>query len=97
MESQLLATFGKDPLRLHLNAGGFYDARPANAEHGWRASALAPDRAVYHPSLGPRFSRRADVVASWPEGEVDELPLLSKRDVAAQLFDRIEKLLRGRA
>ena len=33
----------------------------------------------------------------WPEGEVEQLPLLSKRDVAAQLFDRIEKLLRGRA
>ena len=41
VESQLLATFGDDPLRLHLNAGGFYDARPADAEHGWRASALA--------------------------------------------------------
>ena len=41
VESQLLATFGEDDLRLHLNAGGFYDARPADAEHGWRASALA--------------------------------------------------------
>ena len=41
VESQLLATFGKDPARLHLNAGGFYDARPADAQHGWRASALA--------------------------------------------------------
>ncbi len=41
VESQLLGTFGKDPLRLHLNAGGFYDARPRDAEHGWRASALA--------------------------------------------------------
>ena len=36
VESQLLGTFGKDPFRLHLNAGGFYDARPADAEHGWR-------------------------------------------------------------
>ncbi len=41
VESQLLATFGEDALLLHLNAGGFYDARPADAEHGWRASALA--------------------------------------------------------
>jgi hypothetical protein len=40
-ESQLVATFGQKPFRLHLNAGGFYDARPADAERGWRASALA--------------------------------------------------------
>jgi len=33
----------------------------------------------------------------WPGGDVEELPLLSKREVAAQLFDRIEKLLRGRS
>ena len=41
VESQLLATFEEDDLRLHLNAGGFYDDRPADVEHGWRASALA--------------------------------------------------------
>ena len=41
VESQLLATFGENALRLHLNAGGFYDARPTNAEHGWRASVLS--------------------------------------------------------
>lgn len=29
----------------------------------------------------------------WPEGEVEELPLMSKGDVASQLLDRIEKLL----
>jgi len=33
----------------------------------------------------------------WPSGDVEELPLLPKREVAAQLFDRIEKLLRERA
>jgi phosphopantothenoylcysteine decarboxylase/phosphopantothenate--cysteine ligase len=33
----------------------------------------------------------------WPGGEVEELPLLSKSAVAAQLFDRVEKLLRGRS
>jgi len=31
-----------------------------------------------------------------PGGEVEELPLLPKREVAAQLFDRIEKLARER-
>ncbi len=40
VESQLLATFGENPLRLHLNAGGFYDARPADSEYSWRASVL---------------------------------------------------------
>ena len=29
----------------------------------------------------------------WPKGEVEELPLMSKGDVASQLLDRIEKLL----
>ncbi|HPG25159.1 MAG TPA: bifunctional phosphopantothenoylcysteine decarboxylase/phosphopantothenate--cysteine ligase CoaBC [Myxococcota bacterium] len=32
----------------------------------------------------------------WPSGEVEELPLLPKSGVAAQLFDRIEKLRGGR-
>ena len=32
----------------------------------------------------------------WPGGEVEELPLLPKDEVAAQLLDRVEKLLRGR-
>jgi phosphopantothenoylcysteine decarboxylase/phosphopantothenate--cysteine ligase len=31
-----------------------------------------------------------------PDGEVEELPLLSKREVAARIFDRIEKLREGR-
>lgn len=31
-----------------------------------------------------------------PEGEVEELPLMPKRAVAAQLFDRVEKLVRER-
>jgi phosphopantothenoylcysteine decarboxylase/phosphopantothenate--cysteine ligase len=31
-----------------------------------------------------------------PDGEVEELPLLPKRDVAARIFDRIEKLREGR-
>ena len=32
----------------------------------------------------------------WPGGEVEELPLLSKAEVAAQLLDRVEKLLGDR-
>ena len=29
----------------------------------------------------------------WPGGDVEELPLMTKREVAAQLLDRAEKLL----
>ncbi|MCP4903649.1 MAG: bifunctional phosphopantothenoylcysteine decarboxylase/phosphopantothenate--cysteine ligase CoaBC [bacterium] len=35
------------------------------------------------------------VLFVWPNGEVEELPLLPKPGVAAQLFDRIEKLREG--
>jgi phosphopantothenoylcysteine decarboxylase/phosphopantothenate--cysteine ligase len=35
------------------------------------------------------------VLFVWPNGEVEELPLLPKSGVAAQLFDRIEKLREG--
>jgi phosphopantothenoylcysteine decarboxylase/phosphopantothenate--cysteine ligase len=31
------------------------------------------------------------VVFVWPDGEIEELPTLPKRDVAAQLFDRVAK------
>ena len=41
VESQLLATLRLDRYELHLNAGGFHDARSGPAESGWRASALA--------------------------------------------------------
>jgi hypothetical protein len=41
IESQLLLTKERAALLLHLNAGGFYDARPAGAESGWRSSFLA--------------------------------------------------------
>jgi len=37
------------------------------------------------------------VVFVWPEGEVEELPSLPKAEVAAQLFDRVEKLREGRS
>jgi phosphopantothenoylcysteine decarboxylase/phosphopantothenate--cysteine ligase len=36
------------------------------------------------------------VLFVWPNGELEELPLLSKQGVAAQLFDRIEKLRENR-
>jgi len=35
------------------------------------------------------------VVFVWPGGEIEELPPLSKADVAAQLIDRVEKLRAG--
>jgi phosphopantothenoylcysteine decarboxylase/phosphopantothenate--cysteine ligase len=37
------------------------------------------------------------VVLVWPGGETEELPLLPKAEVAAQLWDRIEKLREARA
>jgi hypothetical protein len=40
VESSLLATQRWQAFRLHLNAGGFYDARPAPTEKGWKAGAL---------------------------------------------------------
>lgn len=36
------------------------------------------------------------VIFVWPSGELEELPLLPKHGVAAQLFDRIEKLREAR-
>jgi phosphopantothenoylcysteine decarboxylase/phosphopantothenate--cysteine ligase len=35
------------------------------------------------------------VIFVWPGGQVEELPLMSKDQVAVQLFDRIEKLRGG--
>jgi hypothetical protein len=40
VESQLLATQRWDSFQLHLNLGGFYDARPAPIEKGWRGGLL---------------------------------------------------------
>jgi hypothetical protein len=44
VESQLLATLGHNGWLAHVNAGGFYDARPASIERGWRASTLVEFR-----------------------------------------------------
>jgi hypothetical protein len=40
VESQLLASLWRDPFRLHVNVGGFYDPRPAETEHGWRSGGV---------------------------------------------------------
>ena len=40
VESQLLATYRWDSIRIHVNAGGFSDPRGAVTETGWRASSL---------------------------------------------------------
>jgi phosphopantothenoylcysteine decarboxylase/phosphopantothenate--cysteine ligase len=37
------------------------------------------------------------VLFVWPDGQIEELPLLPKSGVAAQLFDRLEKLRAGSA
>ena len=41
VEAQLLSTFWSERFRLHINAGGFHDARVSLSEDGWRASLLA--------------------------------------------------------
>jgi hypothetical protein len=40
-QALLLTTYRDAPVRLHLNGGGFYDARPVDEELGWRAGLLA--------------------------------------------------------
>jgi hypothetical protein len=40
VESSLLTTLCIDLLCVHVNAGGFYDARPVTFEHGWRGGIL---------------------------------------------------------
>jgi hypothetical protein len=39
-QALLLGTYREAPIRIHLNGGGFYDARPSDEELGWRASLL---------------------------------------------------------
>lgn len=52
VESQLLATFWSNRVRLHVNAGGFHDARVSPVEDGWRASLLAElPREGYRPGV----------------------------------------------
>ena len=54
VESQLVLTYRDDGrgMRVHVNAGGFYDGRPEPTEKGWRASTLAElRRGRYRPGL----------------------------------------------
>ena len=54
VESQLVLTYRDDArgLRVHMNAGGFYDGRPEPTEKGWRASTLAElRRGRYRPGF----------------------------------------------
>ena len=51
---------------------------------------------VSRESTGFDASHNA-VVFVWPGGEIEELPPLPKPEVAAQIFDRVEKLRRGAA
>lgn len=41
IESNLVMTYRRQAAALHVNAGAFYDARPVEAERGWRAGILA--------------------------------------------------------
>jgi phosphopantothenoylcysteine decarboxylase/phosphopantothenate--cysteine ligase len=50
---------------------------------------------ISRPDAGFEVDENA-VLFVWPNGEVEELPLLPKPGVASQLFDRIEKLREGR-
>jgi hypothetical protein len=66
VEAQLVATHRRGPLRLHANAGGFYDPRHDERERGWRASVLA------EWERGPaRFG--AELFAKQPIGDGAEL------------------------
>ena len=40
VESLLLATLWQPRFQVHVNAGGFYDARPDESESGWKAGAI---------------------------------------------------------
>jgi len=44
VEAQFLSTYRTGVVSLHLNAGGFYDGRPAPSERGGRASLLGEVR-----------------------------------------------------
>lgn len=44
VESLLLATLRVDVLRVHVNAGGFYDARSAASESGWKSGGIVEVR-----------------------------------------------------
>lgn len=57
IESSLLTTLRVGTLHMHINAGGFYDARSRESESGWKSSGLVEMR------LG-RFRPGVEVFAS---------------------------------
>ena len=58
VESQLLATCKPASLRVHFNAGAFYDPRGDELERGWRASILTEyESSTGRPGL-ELFARR---------------------------------------
>jgi len=60
VESQLLATFWSNRVRVHVNAGGSHDARVSPAEDAWRASVLAElPREGYRPGV-ELFAKEAE-------------------------------------
>lgn len=60
VEAQLLSTFWSERYRLHVNAGGFHDARVSRSEDGWRASLLAEfPREGYRPGI-ELFAKKVD-------------------------------------
>jgi hypothetical protein len=60
VESQLLVTFWSDDVHVHVNGGGFHDARVSPAEDGWRASVLAEfPREGYRPGV-ELFAKRIE-------------------------------------
>jgi len=44
VESLLLTTLRVGAVRVHVNAGGFYDARPAESESGWKSGGIVEVR-----------------------------------------------------
>ncbi|HJS61468.1 MAG TPA: hypothetical protein VJ800_06925 [Pseudolabrys sp.] len=59
-ESQLLASYRKESLRLHMNVGAFQDTRAIAAENGWRASMLVEfPRPGWRPGL-ELFAKQVD-------------------------------------
>lgn len=40
VESLLLLTWRRHRVRIHVNAGGFYDPRPEDTESGWKAGSI---------------------------------------------------------
>ena len=61
VESVLLATLWQPRFRVHLNAGGFYDARADESETGWKVGAILEFLSLGRARPGLEvFARRAE-------------------------------------